>query len=78
MPVSACGNEPQEHQFVTGVSHAMTAQLPNVAKPAREKHFINRIGWLRAVVLGANDGVLSMIGSRAAAHSADRKRRTAV
>lgn len=24
-----------------------------------EKHYINRIGWLRAAVLGANDGILS-------------------
>lgn len=27
--------------------------------PVREAHFITRIGWLRAAVLGANDGVLS-------------------
>ncbi|MFT4152341.1 VIT family protein [Parafilimonas sp.] len=24
-----------------------------------EKHYINRVGWLRAAVLGANDGILS-------------------
>ena len=24
-----------------------------------EKHYINRSGWLRAAVLGANDGILS-------------------
>ena len=24
-----------------------------------EKHYITRIGWLRASVLGANDGILS-------------------
>lgn len=24
-----------------------------------EKHYVNRVGWLRAAVLGANDGVLS-------------------
>jgi len=29
------------------------------AAPKREQHFITRIGWLRAAVLGANDGVLS-------------------
>ena len=23
-----------------------------------ESHFVNRIGWLRAAVLGANDGIL--------------------
>jgi VIT1/CCC1 family predicted Fe2+/Mn2+ transporter len=28
-------------------------------RPPREQHFITRIGWLRAAVLGANDGVLS-------------------
>ncbi len=27
--------------------------------PVHEQHFITRIGWLRAAVLGANDGVLS-------------------
>ena len=25
----------------------------------REKHYVNRSGWLRAAVLGANDGILS-------------------
>ena len=29
------------------------------AAPLHEQHFITRIGWLRAAVLGANDGVLS-------------------
>jgi VIT1/CCC1 family predicted Fe2+/Mn2+ transporter len=35
-----------------------------------EKHLINRIGWLRAAVLGANDGILStasIVGGVAAA-----------
>ena len=27
--------------------------------PKPEKHYANRIGWLRAAVLGANDGILS-------------------
>ena len=26
---------------------------------AGENHFVNRTGWLRAAVLGANDGLLS-------------------
>jgi vacuolar iron transporter family protein len=30
--------------------------MPN---PPKEKHFVNRIGWLRAAVLGANDGIIS-------------------
>ena len=28
-------------------------------RPKPERHFVNRIGWLRAAVLGANDGILS-------------------
>jgi VIT1/CCC1 family predicted Fe2+/Mn2+ transporter len=30
-----------------------------VSLPLRERHRIGRIGWLRAAVLGANDGILS-------------------
>ncbi|MEP6683794.1 MAG: VIT family protein [Parafilimonas sp.] len=40
-----------------------------------EKHYINRSGWLRAAVLGANDGILSttslVIGVAAASTSRD-------
>ena len=39
--------------------------------PYPEGHFVNRIGWLRAAVLGANDGILStaslIVGVAAAA-----------
>lgn len=39
-------------------------------RPRPEKHFVTRIGWLRAAVLGANDGLLStsslMVGVAAA------------
>lgn len=28
-------------------------------KPRREQHYVDRVGWLRAAVLGANDGILS-------------------
>ena len=40
----------------------------------RKKHFIHRSGWLRAAVLGANDGILSTasIAIGVAAASADR------
>lgn len=42
-----------------------------VNPPHREAHFVTRIGWLRAAVLGANDGLLStsslMVGVAAAA-----------
>lgn len=33
--------------------------IKSSAKPHAESHLINRIGWLRASVLGANDGILS-------------------
>jgi VIT1/CCC1 family predicted Fe2+/Mn2+ transporter len=40
-------------------------------RPLPESHFVNRIGWLRAAVLGANDGILStaslIVGVAAAA-----------
>ena len=25
----------------------------------KEVHYVNRVGWLRAAVLGANDGIIS-------------------
>ena len=28
--------------------------------PHSERHFVDRIGWLRAAVLGANDGIVSI------------------
>src|SRR5665647_553243 len=38
-----------------------------------EKHYVNRSGWLRAAVLGANDGILSTtslaIGVAAGSHT---------
>ena len=44
-----------------------------MANPRRENHFVNRIGWLRAAVLGANDGIIStaslIVGVAAAADS---------
>lgn len=42
----------------------------------RERHSIERIGWLRAAVLGANDGIVSTaslllgVAAASAAHSA--------
>jgi VIT1/CCC1 family predicted Fe2+/Mn2+ transporter len=37
----------------------MTQRLKK-AKPHSESHLVSRIGWLRAAVLGANDGILSI------------------
>ena len=33
--------------------------VPRISKGPRERHRIKRVGWLRAAVLGANDGILS-------------------
>ena len=45
-----------------------------MGKQMKEMHFADRIGWLRAAVLGANDGLVStaslLVGVAAA--SADR------
>ena len=40
-----------------------------------ETHFVNRVGWLRAAVLGANDGILSVASliTGVAAASANRE-----
>lgn len=47
--------------------------MSTVEPPHEEHHYIQRAGWLRAAVLGANDGILStsslMIGVAAAAAS---------
>ena len=44
-------------------------------RPPPEHHFVNRIGWLRAAVLGANDGIIStaslIVGVAAAAGKVD-------
>jgi VIT1/CCC1 family predicted Fe2+/Mn2+ transporter len=39
-------------------SDTSSLTLP-AADGAGEGHYVNRIGWLRAAVLGANDGLLS-------------------
>lgn len=40
---------------------AMTAPFSASDKPdAPEQHYVTRSGWLRAAVLGANDGLLSV------------------
>ena len=43
-------------------------------RPQKEAHFVQRLGWLRAAVLGANDGIIStaslIVGvASAAAHA---------
>ena len=49
----------------------MSSPVAMVAPALPERHFVTRIGWLRAAVLGANDGILStaslMLGVAAAA-----------
>lgn len=38
----------------------MTALDPHPSQAPPEQHYVNRTGWLRAAVLGANDGLLSV------------------
>jgi len=44
-------------------------------RPQKEMHFVQRLGWLRAAVLGANDGIIStaslIVGVASAAASAE-------
>jgi len=47
--------------------------MKSAPKHGPEKHVVGRLGWLRAAVLGANDGVLStssLIIGVASAHAA--------
>ena len=54
----------------------MNAPAKVGAKPVPEKHYVNRSSWLRAAVLGANDGLLStsslMVGVAAASVSSSQ------
>ena len=46
------------------------------AAPLHERHFTQRIGWLRAAVLGANDGIVStasLVVGVSAAHAASHQ-----
>jgi vacuolar iron transporter family protein len=59
---------------------SMTGPLDS--KPLVERHYLSRIGWLRAAVLGANDGLLStsslVVGVAAAAIATQQVVLTAV
>ncbi len=53
-------------------SRPQTKDVPQVTLGNKERHRTGRIGWLRATVLGANDGILStssLVLGVAAAHS---------
>ena len=39
-----------------------------------ESHLVDRIGWLRAAVLGANDGIVSELNRRRRRGGRDAKR----
>ena len=56
-------------------------QAPIAARPHHAVHHVNRVGWLRAAVLGANDGIVStaslIIGVASASASAVTLRRIA-
>ncbi len=49
--------------------------MPPSSLAQRERHLVDRIGWLRAAVLGANDGIVStaslIVGVAAAAATRD-------
>jgi VIT1/CCC1 family predicted Fe2+/Mn2+ transporter len=49
---------------VTGVPKTPSVGSILQGRPMRrEIHFVQRIGWLRAAVLGANDGIISTAAS---------------
>lgn len=44
----------------------------------QEKHYVNRVGWLRAAVLGANDGLLSTTSIVIGVAAAESQRNTII
>ena len=56
-PQASHGGEPTGGRLVAMVDHAPAHH--HIAHPHAEPHRSNRAGWLRAAVLGANDGVVS-------------------
>ena len=53
----------------------MPERVKEAPAPVRERHFSQRIGWLRAAVLGANDGIVStasLVVGVSAAHASTR------
>lgn len=57
----------------SNLDKAMLSKRMNWRKSHGEHHYVSRTGWLRAAVLGANDGILStaslMLGVASATHS---------
>jgi hypothetical protein len=49
--------QPPVHAWLSGASPSLRR-----ASPRENDTFVNRIGWLRVAVLGANDGILSTAG----------------
>jgi len=50
--------------------------LNPVRRHVFERHYVNRTGWLRAAVLGANDGIISvasLLTGVAATHATPRQ-----
>ena len=47
-----------------------------IRPPHSENHFVHRIGWLRAAILGANDGIVSTASLVVGVAAADPPRET--
>jgi VIT1/CCC1 family predicted Fe2+/Mn2+ transporter len=58
-----------------GVGRGGKTKVVGMNRPKKETHFVQRMGWLRAAVLGANDGIIStaslIVGVASAAAQAE-------
>jgi vacuolar iron transporter family protein len=59
-------------QHYKGISTSLTENIRKIME--LEKHYTNRSGWLRAAVLGANDGILSTASIVIGVAAADQSR----
>lgn len=55
----AAGREPHRSHAVMSENHAVSITRKSCLTNHKELHRTERIGWLRAAVLGANDGIVS-------------------
>jgi vacuolar iron transporter family protein len=72
LPAQASGRESTIRNESLRTRSADTPRTPSMPVHRKERHRAGRVGWLRAAVLGANDGILStasLVLGVAAAHA---------
>lgn len=50
----------RSRRVLAGAPNYLKDRNALLKRPQFERHYVNRVGWLRAAVLGANDGIVSL------------------